>query len=159
MNTCFLLTGGNLGDRKKTLEQASDMVEKNIGVIAARSSVYQTAAWGKTDQPDFLNQVLKVKTSLTPQELIDEILKIEKSLGRERQEKYGPRLIDIDILFFDNEVIKSKSLTIPHPQLHNRRFVLVPLNEIAPRFIHPVLKKSIAQLLLECPDKLDVNKI
>jgi 2-amino-4-hydroxy-6-hydroxymethyldihydropteridine diphosphokinase len=106
-----------------------------------------------------LNQVLKVKTSLTPQELIDEILKIEKSLGRERQEKYGPRLIDIDILFFDNEVIKSKSLTIPHPQLHNRRFVLVPLNEIAPRFIHPVLKKSIAQLLLECPDKLDVNKI
>ena len=159
MNTCILLIGGNLNDRRKNLESASELLEKNVGRIANRSSIYQTAAWGKTDQPDFFNQVLKIETVLSAEEVMNEIVKIEKLMGRERLEKYGPRLIDIDILFFNAEIISTPALSIPHPQLQNRRFVLIPLNEIATDLVHPVFKKKISQLLLECPDKLDVNKI
>jgi 2-amino-4-hydroxy-6-hydroxymethyldihydropteridine diphosphokinase len=159
MNTSFLLIGGNVGDREKNLLLAAELIQKHAGKVDAQSSVYETAAWGKTDQPDFLNQVLKITTDLSPDDLMKEIFKIEKLMGRERSEKYAPRLVDIDILFFNDEIIKTSLVTIPHPQMQNRRFVLVPLNELAPALIHPVFKKTISELLVECPDKLDVNKI
>lgn len=157
MNTVFLITGGNLGNREQNLEMARDMIGKSCGKIMEMSALYETAAWGKTDQPSFLNQVLKINTPLAAAELLEQVLNIEKQAGRKRNEKYGPRTIDIDILFFNKEVITGSSLVIPHPQLQNRRFVLVPLAEIAPGFKHPVLQKTIAELLAVCPDRLEVK--
>jgi 2-amino-4-hydroxy-6-hydroxymethyldihydropteridine diphosphokinase len=159
MNKAYLLTGGNKGDRRGFLQQAKEQVTLHCGRILKESSLYQTAAWGKTDQDDFLNQVLLVETLLTPQQLMNTILDIEEKMGRVREEKYGPRFIDIDILFFNDEIIDEPALIIPHPQIQNRRFVLEPLNEIAAEFVHPSLHKKIHRLLLECPDKLDVKKI
>jgi 2-amino-4-hydroxy-6-hydroxymethyldihydropteridine diphosphokinase len=134
-------------------------ISESCGDIARASSIYETAAWGKEDQSAFLNQVLKLKTKLDPKGLLRGLLEIEHQLGRERIGKYGPRVIDLDILFFNDEVVREEGLTIPHPQMQNRRFVLEPLNEIAPEKMHPVLQKKIAQLLAECPDPLPVNKI
>jgi 2-amino-4-hydroxy-6-hydroxymethyldihydropteridine diphosphokinase len=159
MNNAFLSTGANLGDRKRNLQQANELLEKYCGQIIDRSSIYETAAWGKTDQPNFLNQVVAIETNLRPGQLMQEILHIEQLMGREREEKYGPRIIDIDILFFNNEIINQPGLIIPHPELEKRRFVLIPLAEIIPDFQHPVLHRSIAALLKDCPDELNVNKI
>lgn len=159
MNRAFLLTGGNLGAREKNLSTAAELLEKYCGKIVRSSSIYETAAWGKTDQPNFLNQVIEIETKLDPEQLMQEILKIEHEMGRVRKEKYGPRIIDIDILFFNDETIQQQDLTIPHPQLQNRRFVLIPLKEIAPDLRHPVLHKTISELLENCTDELNVNKI
>lgn len=158
MNEAFLLTGGNIGDRKNYLSQAKNEIEKMCGKIIRQSSIYETAAWGKEDQEAFLNQVLKIETGFSAEELLHTILKIEENLGRKRDLKYGPRTIDIDILFFNDEIIDLHGLKVPHPQIQNRRFVLVPLNEIASQKIHPVSKKTVSQLLAECPDPLTVNK-
>lgn len=158
MNDTYLLTGGNMGDRLSNLQLAYERVEKQVGTIIKKSGVYETEAWGKTDQSSFLNQVLLVSTSLSPDELLQTLLAIEQEMGRKRIEKMGPRIIDIDILFYNSYIISSPTLTVPHPQIANRRFVLTPLNEIAPRFVHPVLKKTITQLLQICPDKLEVKK-
>ncbi|HTM93959.1 MAG TPA: 2-amino-4-hydroxy-6-hydroxymethyldihydropteridine diphosphokinase [Flavisolibacter sp.] len=158
MNEVYLLTGGNIGNRLAYLSKAKEEIEKRCGSILKESSVYETAAWGKEDQGAFLNQVLKIGTSLHPEEVLKTILEIEERLGRKRQLKYGPRIIDIDILFFNDDIINQHDLKIPHPQMQNRRFVLVPLNEIAPNKVHPSLHKTIAQLLAECPDPLAVNK-
>jgi 2-amino-4-hydroxy-6-hydroxymethyldihydropteridine diphosphokinase len=140
------------------LSKAKEQIEKRCGSILKASSVYETAAWGKEDQGAFLNQVLKVETNLHPEEVLKTILQIEEYLGRKRELKYGPRTIDIDILFFNDKIINRRALKIPHPQMQNRRFVLVPLNEIAPGKVHPTLHKTISQLLAECPDPLAVNK-
>ena len=158
MNKAFLLTGGNLGDRVKNMEQCRFLVEKACGKIVRKSSVYETAAWGKNDQPDYLNQVLLIETTLPPGQLLRILLDVEKEMGRYRGEKYGPRIIDIDILLYNDEVISEPMLTIPHPRMQDRRFVLEPMNEIAPDKVHPVLHKTMRQLLEECSDPLAVNK-
>lgn len=158
MSTAYLLIGGNLGNRKANLSKAIELINEQCGKIAISSSLYETAAWGMTEQPSFLNQALEISTSLTARQLMKKILKIEKMMGRVRKEKLGPRVIDIDILFFDNEIHDHPFLKIPHPELQNRRFVLVPLAELNPEIQHPVLKKTIAELLEECPDNLEVKK-
>ncbi len=158
MNTTYLLTGGNLGNREQNLARARQLIIEQCGTIVAASSLYETAAWGKADQPAFLNQALAVNTLLNAKQLIRRLLKIEKQLGRIREEKYGPRIIDIDILLFNNEKHNYHFLKIPHPEMQNRRFALLPLSRIAPEILHPVLNKTILQLLADCPDELSVRK-
>ena len=158
MSTAHLLIGGNLGDRKQNLLTAISLINEQCGTLTRSSSIYETEAWGKTDQPSFLNQALEISTSLNARQLIRKTLKIEKEMGRVRKEKLGPRIIDIDILFFEDEIHDLRFLKIPHPEMQNRRFVLVPLSEINSTLQHPVLKKTIAELLEECPDNLEVKK-
>ena len=157
MNRAYLLTGGNIGDRLTYLQQACSLVEKTIGFIFKKSDIYETAPWGLKEQNAFLNQVILVSTTLPPEKLLATVLLIEQQLGRKRIEKLGPRTIDIDILFFNSEILSSPRLTVPHPEIEKRRFVLTPLNQIAPEFVHPVLKKTVSQLLEICPDMLQVK--
>jgi 2-amino-4-hydroxy-6-hydroxymethyldihydropteridine diphosphokinase len=159
MNEVYLLIGGNMGDRETYLRRASQLIEKECGELVAISSVYETAAWGKEDQHAFLNQALQIQTKLSAPALLRTILLIEEKLGRKRDIKYGPRVIDIDIQFFNDEIIDLDGLKIPHPRMAQRRFVLAPLQEIAPGKLHPVFHKTISQLLADCPDLLMVNKI
>lgn len=159
MANTYILLGSNLGETKNHISDAISKIASDIGIVTAQSSLYKTAAWGKTDQPDFINQVIEVKTHLNPISLLESVLLIEKKLGRERYEKWGSRIIDIDILFYDNQIVSLPNLTIPHPFLHIRRFTLLPLNEINSDFIHPVLKKTISQLLFNLDDNLFVDKV
>lgn len=158
MNTAYLLTGGNLGNRKQNLGQAARLINIACGKIVALSSIYETAAWGKTEQPSFLNQALKIETVLSARQLLRKILSTEKQMGRVRKEKYGPRIIDIDILLYNDEVHQYPLLQLPHPEMQNRRFALLPLSEIAGTVVHPVLHKTISTLLNECTDPLEVKK-
>ena len=158
MNKLYLLLGSNMGNSKKLLSKAKLQIEKQIGSVKRQSSLYTTAAWGNTKQPDFLNQVIIIETALTTVQTMQTILNIEKKMGRLRTVKNAPRIIDIDILFFNKEIINQQGLIIPHPQIQNRRFVLVPLNQLSPNLRHPVLKKSVHQLLIHCADKLNVKK-
>ncbi|HEU4469830.1 MAG TPA: 2-amino-4-hydroxy-6-hydroxymethyldihydropteridine diphosphokinase [Flavisolibacter sp.] len=159
MAEAYLLTGGNTGDREAYLSKAAHQVAERCGPVLRRSSLYETAAWGMEEQPPFLNQVLLIKTALEPLRLLQTILSIEEALGRKRTLKYGPRTIDIDILFYNDTILQLEGLHIPHPRIQDRRFVLVPLNELAPGKIHPVLQKTLAALLKACEDPLEVNKI
>jgi 2-amino-4-hydroxy-6-hydroxymethyldihydropteridine diphosphokinase len=159
MNKLYLLTGGNIGNRQAMLEEAKSRIQKEIGAISACSELYETAAWGKADQPSFLNQALKVTTALSAREVLTGVLAIEAKMGRFREEKFGPRIIDIDILLYDNAIINEPGLIIPHAQLAGRRFALTPLAEIAPDYVHPILKETIGELLLNCKDELPVKKL
>jgi 2-amino-4-hydroxy-6-hydroxymethyldihydropteridine diphosphokinase len=149
-NIVFIALGTNLGNREENIKKAILKVgELPQTLIAATSSIIDTKPIGKTNQPDFLNCVIKIKTSFTPEELLYELQKIEKEMGRIRKEKWGPRIIDLDILFFNDNIIETEKLTIPHPEILNRKFVLQLMNEIAPEFVHPIEKKTIEQLYAE----------
>ncbi|OQB59312.1 MAG: Bifunctional folate synthesis protein [Bacteroidetes bacterium ADurb.Bin141] len=158
-NSAILLTGSNMGNRLHHLQQAAKSIAFEIGKVEKHSAVYETSAWGNTQQPAFLNQALLIETKLSPDELLTKILHIETSMGRERKVRWESRIIDIDILFYGSEISQNKYLTIPHPEIPNRRFVLEPLNEIVPDLIHPQLNKTIRQLLNECNDLLAVTKL
>lgn len=158
MNKIYLLLGSNMGNNKKQLSIAVKYIENEIGIITRSSGLYITAAWGNVKQADFLNQVVVVETALSARQMMHTILNIEKKMGRVRTVKNAPRIIDIDILFFNKEIIEEKGISIPHPQIPNRRFVLVPMNELSPQFIHPIINKTIHQLLIHCTDRLDVKK-
>lgn len=156
----YLLLGTNLGDRLENLKVAVSHVERAIGAVFAKSSVYETEAWGKTDQPGFLNQAIAVKSELPPMELLQSLLDIEQKMGRVRLERWGERLIDIDLIFYGDLVVsEGEVLQVPHPEMHHRRFVLEPLNEIAENFIHPVFKQKVSSILANLTDKLTVQKI
>lgn len=159
MNRVYLLIGGNMGNREANLAKARAYIKQLCGPVIQSSSLYETEAWGKTDQPSFLNQALETETGLNAEHLIKQVLKIEKLMGRERNEKYGPRIIDIDILLFNSDRYDLPFLKIPHPEMQNRRFALTPLAEIAGDLQHPIFKKSITQLLKECRDTLEVKKL
>lgn len=133
------------------------MVSNHIGTITAFSAIYETAAWGETDQSDFLNQALSCKTTLSPNEILAQIHIIEDKMGRIRTKKWGPRIIDIDIIFYDNEIIENHNLKIPHPQVTNRNFVLRPLLDICPDKVHPALSQTIKELAAICKDTGEVK--
>lgn len=145
--------------RQEQLAYAAKLIEERCGSVIDRSSLYETAAWGKTDQDSFMNQALVLETTLGARDLLNEILYIENLMGRDRIEKYGPRIIDIDIIFFNHQVIKENGLMIPHPEMAKRRFVLEPLNEVIPAYIHPLYYKTVTELLNQCDDTLPVKKI
>jgi len=158
--TAYLLLGGNLGDRAANLQLAIALLDERAGKVSAKSSLYETAAWGKTDQPAFLNQAIALKTSLSALDLLQIALEIELELGRIRKERWGERLIDIDIILYGSQVVDiSDTLHIPHPQMQNRKFVMQPLAEIAPKVVHPVLKQTIVEILENITDKLDVVRL
>lgn len=156
-HTVCLLMGSNLGDRLSHMENAMRRLSDVVGEVQCHSATYETAAWGKTDQPVFLNRAVMIKTRLTPAQVLLSILKIEKEMGRLREVKWGERTIDIDILLYENHVVNEPDLVIPHPEMHKRRFALVPMHEITPDALHPTFGKTIAMLLAECPDNLAVT--
>ena len=152
MKEVYLLLGSNEGDRQANLSKASALIELRCGKIICASSIYETEAWGLKEQNAFLNQALAIQTSLTAYTLLTTLKEIERETGRTETVKWGPRVIDIDILFYSSDIVELPELKIPHPFLHQRRFTLTPLNGIAKDFVHPILKKSVKQLLEECAD-------
>jgi 2-amino-4-hydroxy-6-hydroxymethyldihydropteridine diphosphokinase len=157
METAYLLLGTNEGVREKNLQKAKELIEKECGKIIRCSSVYETEAWGLKEQNSFLNEAVCISTSLAPATLLASLKYIETEVGRTQTVKWGPRVIDIDILFYGNEVVAEVNLKVPHAFITERRFTLVPLNEIAAEFVHPVLKKTMNELLKECKDESEVN--
>ena len=143
----YLALGSNLGNRSLNLKEAISLLSPQME-LKARSDVYETPPWGFEDQEKFLNQVVRVETYLKPEPLLKHLKRLEVALGRQPSFKNGPRLIDIDILFYDDLVFESPVVTIPHPHLHERGFVLVPMLDIAPEYLHPARKKSIRELAL-----------
>lgn len=158
MNKVYLLIGGNMGNREENLHRATSLIRQRIGEVVQASAVYETAAWGKTDQPAFLNQALLVNTAMEPLPLLRTILAIELEMGRERLEKNGPRTIDIDIILYNDAIIDEPGLVVPHPAMAQRRFVLTPMAELWPCLLHPVLHRSMQDLLNGCTDPLPVHK-
>jgi len=155
----FISLGGNLGNTLEIFKNSYLEIEKKIGRISAFSKIYQTAAWGKTDQADFLNQVISLETDLNPEKIMSTLLEIELFFGRRRDVIWGPRILDLDILFLGNQIVSSENLAIPHPQIAHRRFVLIPMVEIAPHFLHPELQQTMLELLEQTTDQQSVQLI
>lgn len=159
-STAYLLLGGNLGDREANLKKAIELLNDKIGNVIAISSLYETAAWGKTNQPAFLNQAVSLQTRLTALEVLERALSIEQELGRVRKDKWGERLIDIDLILFGNEIINiPDKLQVPHPHMQDRKFVMEPLAEIAPEVIHPLLGETMLDICRNITDPLEVKKL
>ena len=159
MNFAYILLGTNLGDKITNLKTAFNKISSTCGSIIIYSGIYETSPWGITDQPSFLNQVIKIGFNNTAPELLEKLLLIEKEMGRTRDVKWGERIIDLDILYFNSEIIVQENLKIPHPELHNRKFTLVPLTEIAAGYKHPVFNVTNQQLLKRCTDQGAVTSI
>ena len=158
MNHVYLLLGSNLEKPLDNLKKAVILLNQKTGIQTGLSSIYKTAPWGFEHKDFFFNQVIEIQTELSPLDLLVNILSIEQEMGRKRTGKgYEGRIIDIDILFFNNLCMNDENLTIPHPLLHKRRFTLSPLNELAPEMIHPIFQKKIAELLANCEDKSTVE--
>ena len=146
LQAVHLLLGSNLGNRKEILDKAIELIIQKIGVIVSQSKDYETKPWGVTDQPDFLNLAITIHTKLKPLEILEQTQAIENQLGRVRKEKWGARLIDIDLMFYGNEIIDEPNLKVPHPLMQERDFALIPLAEIAPDFVHPVFGETVLEL-------------
>ena len=158
MHLAYLLIGSNLGDKTTYLKNAGSYIQQQCGQIVKQSSFYETEPWGFTEQPSFLNQALCIQTELAPAQLMHTLLQIESNMGRTSELKMGPRIIDLDILQIDQQILDTPLLQLPHPAMHLRRFALIPMEEIAPQLMHPQFNKTIAQLLAECADQTDVQK-
>jgi 2-amino-4-hydroxy-6-hydroxymethyldihydropteridine diphosphokinase len=161
MQTSYILLGSNLGDKVSNLQQACELTDRRAGTISKRSSLYLTESWGFKTSDTFINQVVEIKTNEPPEQLLAILLAIENELGRKRNGtgEFESRIIDLDLLFYENIVLRSVGLVLPHPLLHKRKFVLIPMNELAPQWVHPVFGKTIAQLLDECDDHLKVMNV
>lgn len=160
MTKLYILLGGNLGDKQLIFSETRKQLAGQLGTISRQSAIYETEPWGFESADMFWNQALEIETQLTPEEILVRSHNIEHELGRIRQKnQYGSRVIDIDILFYGGRVINQERLTIPHPRIQDRKFVLVPLGEIAPELVHPVFQKTIEQLIEECTDQLAVKKL
>ena len=155
--TTYLLLGSNLGDRTALLQVARTQLATTVGKIIATSALYETAAWGREDQPAFLNQALAIRTNLSTDQLLVQCQAAERHAGRQRHERWGSRTLDVDILLFGDVIIDEPSLTVPHKRLAERRFALVPMTEIAGPLVHPQLGATISELLACCPDPLPVQ--
>ncbi|MBF0464569.1 MAG: 2-amino-4-hydroxy-6-hydroxymethyldihydropteridine diphosphokinase [Nitrospirae bacterium] len=143
----FISIGSNIGDRKANCTRAVQLLNSNDIVVKAVSGMYETKPWGVTSQPDFINMCVEIETTLQPTELLAVLKEIEKIMGRKESARWGPRVIDLDIVFYGQEIINTQNLQIPHPHMHERDFVLIPLSELAPRMLHPVLNKTVEELL------------
>ena len=158
MNIVYLQLGSNLGERELLISDAVQEISKHVGDVNICSLLYESTPWRVDGQKSYLNQIIKVKTLLSAEDILVAVLKIENDLGRVRIEKWGERLIDIDIIFFNNDIIETADLCIPHKHMHERNFVLVPLNDIAPLFIHSKYNKTVSQLLNESKDTEKVER-
>jgi len=155
----FICLGSNLYDPVYQLREARTHLSKKIGMLLTCSSIYRTEAWGLRKQPDYFNQVVLLKTTRTADKILTILLGIETQMGRKRLSVWEPRIIDLDILFFGQDIINNKNLIVPHPRLHERLFNLVPLMEIVPNWVHPVLGKTVAEMTASCTDSLKVTKL
>jgi len=159
MINLYLLNGSNIGNRADNLKKAEHLLNREFGLALKVSNIYETQAWGNTNQPNFFNQALLYQSNLAPLHLLKTIKAIEKEIGGEHKEKWSARIIDIDIIFYGDALIESDELTIPHTFMHLRNFALAPLNEIAPKYIHPKLQVSVNEIFKNSMDKLKVEKI
>ena len=158
-NQAYISLGGNVGNTQEIFQKALEEIYQHIGKITKKSSLYQTAAWGNTQQNDFINQVICINTLSSAHDLLDSLLTIEIKLDRVREEIWGPRTLDLDILYFNQEIIESPTLIVPHQRIKERKFILIPMNEIASDHVDPVSNQPVAQLLANCIDELAVTKI